>query len=281
MQHYNTVHVADLFLTEGSGCEGGVTDILDKGTSVDMSVLQPVRNEELLLPCLLDSLLQQTQCGSDFVAVLNGCTDSSEDILRSYDCLFQKVPRELCSLESTRTISHRVPRDWTHNCSSCPNTSRMCPWWARRLWSFSAESSALTVAGNIPCDQAVLECMMLCRCVLLHPTVMFHRDSILAVGGHGGAGSAGGLGGERSTASRTTLWAGVLMRWANITYRLVLLRITNICVCVHVIRYPFSICNLPHVSTALLLGRGSTSETQRDTALVDGLAVRCSLRITS
>ena len=313
MQQYNTVHVADLFLTEGSGCGGGVTDILDKGTSVDVSVLLPVYNEELLLPRLLDSLLlQQTYCSFEIVAVLNGCTDSSEDILRSYNGLFQT--RGVCltvlvlparslvnALDAglARCRGNFVARVDADDIALGPSRldtqlqflSRHFPdvrvvgSQAVVIPEGSAESSALTVAGNIPCDRVVLEWMMLFRCVLLHPTGMFHRDSVLAVGGYGGAGApmggggAGSFGGEgaQHRVEDYSLWARVLMRWVNVTCRLVQLRFTYLCVCVHMIRYPFSICNIPHVTTALQLRSGSKSEAQRDTAVVDAFAVRCSL----
>jgi hypothetical protein len=190
---------------------------------VDVSVLLPVHNEEQWLARCLESLLRQdllrssdTQLRIEVVAVLNGCTDDSEAILQSHTSAFRGagIPLIVLVLPEKGLVraldaglavcrGRHVARLDADDYITCPlrlsRQSRHLDFHFPRIRVLGTQALLLPggeekvaeearVAGGIPCDPVLVAWGMLFRCCVLHPSVMFHRDTVRDLGGYGGGG---------------------------------------------------------------------------------------------
>lgn len=165
-----------------------------------LSVLMCVCNGEAWLKDAVDSVISQSYNDFEFIIVENGSTDRSWEVLQSYQDdrirLFQTSIRQLpynlnFGLEQCRG-------KWVARMDS----DDICfPDRFERQLAYVKENPDVRVLGGqtlifnengkqasyvVPCDNNSIRRYMPFKSVLLHPTVMYHRETILAHSGYMG-----------------------------------------------------------------------------------------------
>lgn len=170
------------------------------GQSPQVSVLMPVYNEAARVARAIESVLSQTMADFEFVVVDNNSTDNSRHIIQS---VADRDSRIIVCEEQQIGIAHALNRglriasgdlvarldadDWTH-----PNRLRLQSEFLAANPNISIVGSQIRGIGSkgaayvtqFPLHPRFVERAMRFHDVVAHPSVMFRRQDVLAMGGY-------------------------------------------------------------------------------------------------
>lgn len=251
-------------------------------SNIQISVLLPIFNGEKYVKNCIESLLASQGCSFEIIVMDDGSTDRTLDILRRIEdnvedfpagCKSFKIYSEThrgltttldCGLSHCSSslvarmdvddysFSHRLALQYHYMCKN-PNIHILGGQvflWKESIYGSEIDSNSwkdkpLEIAGGLAISPVLNQWNSLFRCPLIHSTVCFRKDVILACGGYSGDVS--------SQSSNISSWNEKTIASVNNTcedYDLW----TRVA-----LKYPFSIANIPSIVGILRLHSSSKS----------------------
>lgn len=163
-----------------------------------ISVLMPVYNAERFLKTAIDSILQQSFTGFEFIIIDDCSTDSSNDLVRSYSDPRIRLHRNETNQGITYSLNKGIELATTPWIARMDADDRSYPQRLERQYAFIQDHSdgALYSCGAQVVDEADHPLRtdqvnsayyfynLTFFCLIYHPSVVMRKDAVLAVGGY-------------------------------------------------------------------------------------------------